>query len=264
MTVAPVTLAALVVATLIVALLPIGLYRLLRKSAALDRRDAIVGIAAYTLFATLLERGLYALLLSQPATVAWLSKPAVFAVSGALIAALFEETGRYLGLRFAAKRYGPSAGGGRGLGYGLGFGGAQAWFAGVVVLAQWAYLAWLANRGALNEQLSTMPPDLALRIQVMLATMSASSISVSVLERVAGFLFQVVLSIAMWRGVQARKWWILPLLIVVHPLIDLPSILYGAGTVPFESMVALYLLLAAGSALGLIKQCRRLATQTAR
>lgn len=62
MTVAPATLVALIIGTLIVALLPIGLYRFLKSPQSLDRRDAIVGIAAFMLFATLLERGFYALL----------------------------------------------------------------------------------------------------------------------------------------------------------------------------------------------------------
>ncbi|AOJ01923.1 hypothetical protein WS70_08870 [Burkholderia mayonis] len=256
MTVAPVTLAALVIATLVVALLPIGLYRLLRKPMALDRRDAIVGVAVYMLFATLLERGLYAVLLSQPSAVLWLSKPVTFAVFGTVVAALFEEIGRYLGLRFLARRYGASDGDARGLSNGIGHGGAQAWFVGVVVLAQWVYLAWLANRGELNAQLSTMPADLALRIQVMLATMSPALVAVSALERVAAFVVQVALSVLMWRGIRAGKRWILPAIVVLHPIIDLPSILYNGGGVPFEWMVALYLLLTAGFAGALMKQCR--------
>ncbi|AOK47013.1 MULTISPECIES: YhfC family intramembrane metalloprotease [Burkholderia] len=256
MTVAPVTLAALVIATLVVALLPIGLHRFLRKPLALDRRDAIVGVAVYTVFATLLERGLYAILLSQPSAVLWLSKPVTFAVFGTVVAALFEEIGRYLGLRFLAKRYGPSDGDARGLSNGIGHGGAQAWFVGVVVLAQWVYLAWLANRGELNAQLSTMPADLALRIQVMLATMSPVSVAVSALERVAAFVVQLALSVLMWRGMRANKRWILPAMIVLHPVIDLPSILYNGGGVPFEWMVALYLLLTAGFAGALMKLCR--------
>ncbi|WP_323118670.1 YhfC family intramembrane metalloprotease [Burkholderia alba] len=256
MTVAPGTLAALIIATLIVALLPIGLYRFLRKPMALNKRDAIIGIAVFTLFATLLERGFYGLLLGHPSTMLWLAKPTTFLVFGAVTAAVFEEVGRYLGMRFLDRRYGRSGGDGRGLGYGIGHGGAQAWFVGVLVLGQWVYLAWLANRGQLSEQLATMPADLALRIQVMLATMSVQSIAVTVLERVAAFVFQVLLSVLMWRGVRTGKRWILPLLIVVHPLGDLPSILYNIGAMPFEWMEGLYVLMTALFVVWLARNCR--------
>jgi uncharacterized membrane protein YhfC len=256
MTVAPVTLAALVIATLFVALLPLALYRFLRRPMTLDKRDAIIGVIVFTLFATLLERAFYGLMLTQPAAIQWFAKPVAFLVFSTVTAALFEEVGRYLGMRVLARRYGDSAGDSRGLGHGVGYGGAQAWFVGVLVLGQWVYLGWLANRGQLNEQLATMPADLALRIQVMLATISVQSIGVMVLERVAAFAFQVLLSVLMWRGVRARKQWILPALIVVHPLGDLPSILYNLGTVPFAWMVGGYVLIAALVTLWLVRNCR--------
>jgi uncharacterized membrane protein YhfC len=256
MTVAPVTLAALIIATLFVALLPLALYRFLRRPMALDKRDAVIGVIVFTLFATLLERAFYGLVLSQPAAMQWFAKPAAFLAFSMATAALFEEVGRYLGMRVLARRYGGSAGDSRGLGHGIGYGGAQAWFVGVLVLGQWVYLAWLANRGQLNEQLATMPANLALRIQVMLATLSVQSITVMVLERVAALAFQVLLSVLMWRGVRAGKHWILPLLIIVHPLGDLPSILYNLGAVPFGWMIAGYVLIAALPALWLVRQCR--------
>ncbi|MBN3726349.1 YhfC family glutamic-type intramembrane protease [Burkholderia sp. Ac-20379] len=243
MTVAPATLVALIIGTLIVALLPIVVFRLLKSPMKVDRRDAIVGIAAFMLFATLIERGVYALVLHLPGAAATLSQPGLFAAFGLIAPAVIEEAGRYLGLRFVERRYGASLGDGRGFGYGVGFGGAQAWYVGVVVLGQWVWLVWLAQRGQLNAQLSTMPPDLALRIQMMLVTMSASTVGVRVLECIAMFTFQVAMSVLVWRGVRARKAWILPLAIVLHPLADLPLIAFNAGALSISTMVTAYGLL---------------------
>ncbi|WP_246794986.1 YhfC family glutamic-type intramembrane protease [Burkholderia perseverans] len=256
MTVAPATLVALIVGTLLVALLPIVTYRLLKAPMKLDRRDAIVGIAAFMLFATLLERGFYALALGMPAITQFLVKPAAFVAFGTIAAAVFEEAGRYLGMRFVERRYGASPGDGRGLGYGIGFGGAQAWFVGVIVLGQWTWLVWLAQRGQLNEQLATMPTDLALRIQMMLVTMSVPSIGVRVFECIAAFTFQLAMSVIVWRGVQARKRWILPLAIVLHPIGDLPLIAFNAGAIPISTMVTLYGVLTMILIAGLARWCR--------
>ncbi|MET5116669.1 YhfC family glutamic-type intramembrane protease, partial [Burkholderia pseudomallei] len=77
------------------------------------------------------------------------------------------QDARNLGLRSLPNRNGPSHRDARRLANGIGHGGAQAWFLGVVVLAQWVYLACLAYRGELNDQRQTMPADLALRIQLM-------------------------------------------------------------------------------------------------
>ncbi|MEX3630444.1 MAG: YhfC family glutamic-type intramembrane protease [Burkholderia sp.] len=262
MTVAPATLVALIIGTLIVALLPIVAFRLLKSPMKLDRRDAIVGIAAFMLFATLIERGVYALVPMRPGAVQWLSQPVVFVAFGIAVAAVIEEAVRYLGLRFVERRYGASSGDARGLGYGIGFGGAQAWFVGVIVLGQWVWLVWLAQRGQLNQQLSTMPPDLVLRIQMILITMSASTIVVRVLECLAAFTFQLAMSVLVWRGVQARKRWILPLAIVLHPIGDLPLMAFNAGAIPVSTMVTAYGLMTLILIAALVRWCRP-ATRTA-
>lgn len=118
MTVAPVTLAVLIAATLIIALLPFVLFRILRKPLALDRRDTIVGVAVFTLFAMIVERAFHGFVLSQTPAGGWLTQPLAFVAYSALATAVFEEVGRYLGMRILNRRYGASAGDGRGIGYG--------------------------------------------------------------------------------------------------------------------------------------------------
>lgn len=183
MTVAPVTLAVLIAATLIIALLPLALYRYLRKPLSLDRRDSIVGIAVFALFAMVLQRGFHGVVLGQVSPGGWLTQPLAFVAYGALSAGVFEEVGRYLGMRFLTRRYGASAGDGRGIGNGLGHGGAEAWFAGVLVWGQWSYLAWLANHGQLDAQLAGLPGDAVLRLHVLLSSLSVQSIALLLIER---------------------------------------------------------------------------------
>lgn len=256
MTVAPVTLAVLIAATLIIALLPFVLFRLARKPLALDRRDTIVGVAVFTLFSMIIERAFHGLVLSQTPAGGWLTQPLAFVAYSALATAVFEEAGRYLGMRFLNRRYGASAGDGRGIGYGIGHAGAQAWFVGVLVWGQWSYLAWLASRGQLETQLADLPGDTVVRLHVMLATLSAPSILLLLLERCAGFVVQLALSVLVWRGVRAGRAGVLPLAIVLHALAVAPTLLYQVRVLPAGWLEAVYFVLAAILVVVLVKTCR--------
>ncbi|QTD91320.1 YhfC family intramembrane metalloprotease [Burkholderia anthina] len=256
MTVAPVTLAVLIAATLIIALLPFVLFRILRKPLALDRRDTIVGVAVFTLFAMIVERAFHGLVLSQTPAGGWLTQPLAFVAYSALATAVFEEVGRYLGMRFLNRRYGASAGDGRGIGYGIGHAGAEVWFVGVLVWGQWSYLAWLASRGQLETQLADLPGDTVVRLHVMLATLSVPSILLLLLERCAGFVVQLALSVLMWRGVRAGRAGVLPLAIVLHALAIAPTLLYQVRVLPAGWLEAVYFVLAAVLVVVLVKTCR--------
>ncbi|MGS0892077.1 YhfC family glutamic-type intramembrane protease [Burkholderia stagnalis] len=256
MTVAPVTLAVLIAATLIIALLPLVLYRYLRKPLALDRRDTIVGVAVFTLFAMIAERAFHGLVLSRTADGGWLTQPLAFVAYSALATAVFEEVGRYLGMRFLSRRYGASAGDGRGIGYGIGHGGAEVWFVGVLVWGQWSYLAWLASRGQLETQLSDLPADTVVRLHMMLATLSVQSLGLLLLERCAAFVLQLALSVLMWRGVRAGRPGVLPLAIVLHALAASPALLYQVRVLPAAWLESVYFVLAAVLVVVLVKACR--------
>ncbi|WP_175998028.1 YhfC family intramembrane metalloprotease [Burkholderia stabilis] len=256
MTVAPVTLAVLIAATLIIALLPLVLFRILRKPLALNRRDTIVGVAVFTLSAMILERAFHGLVLSRTPEDGWLTQPLAFVAYSALATAVFEEVGRYLGMRFLNRRYGASPGDGRAIGYGIGHGGAEAWFVGVLVWGQWSYLAWLASRGQLETQLADLPGDTVVRLHVMLATLSSQSILLLLLERCSAFVLQLALSVLVWRGVRAGRAGVLQLAIVLHALAVAPTLLYQVRVLPAAWVEAAYFVLAALLVVVLVKACR--------
>lgn len=255
----PVTLVCLSLATLFVAVLPITIYRRLRKPFRFDWRDTISGVAVFALFATVLERGLNDFVLHQnPATAQLFENPLAFVLYGALAAGICEEVGRYIAMRMLARR------GGRlpntpvdstGLAYGIGHGGAEAWFVGVLVQLQWIFFAVLANRGELDTHLSNLTMDSVLRVHLVLATLSPLQAGIFALERTAAFVFQIGLSVLMWRGVQAGRKSILPLAIVLHALIDVPAAMFQARLVPLVAVDALYAVVAVAVAVVLFRRC---------
>ena len=252
--VSPVTLAVLAVATVFVALLPIFLYRRWRASFALNRRDAIAGIAVFALSATVIERALNDYLLRQNAvTSEWLSHPLAFVVYGVLAAGICEEVGRFVAMRWLARRASGGAHDGTALAYGLGHGGAEAWLVGVIVQAQWIVFGVLENRGQLDTYLGSIPPESLMRIHLLLASLSPALAGVFVLERVVALVFQIGLSVLMWRGVRAGSRAILPVAIAAHALIDVPAAMTQARLLPLVAADAIYAVAAIAVAGALIR-----------
>ncbi|MGF6482390.1 YhfC family intramembrane metalloprotease [Paraburkholderia sp. JPY419] len=297
MVVPPLTLASLALATLVIAALPFLLYRQLRRPLALRPRDAIAGVAVFALFAMVIERALNDYLLrGNAATAAFLSQPLAFVVYGALVAGVCEEVGRFFGMRLLMKRAAtrpvvrkkssveaptgvaasaganaaasPSADAdtrtaalraddGAALSYGLGHGGAEAWMVGVLVQFQWLVFAVLENRGQLGDYLGNLPAEAVMRVHLILASLTPQLAGIFALERVAALVFQIGLSVLMWRGVRAGSRAILPLAIVVHALIDTPAAMTQARLLPLAAVDTIYAVAAVFVAGLLIRSYRR-------
>lgn len=256
--VSPITLAVLIIAALFVAVLPMALFRLWRKPFALNRRDAIAGIAVFALSAMVVERGLNDFVLRQsPLASDWLSNPLAFVVYGVLVAGVCEEVGRFIAMRWLARRTSADRlNDGTALAYGLGHGGAEAWFVGVLTQAQWIAFGVLENRGQIEAYLGNLPPESLMRIHVILASLSPATAGLFVLERVAALVFQIGLSVLMWRGVRADSRAILPIAIGVHALIDVPAAMTQARLLPLVAADTLYAIAAIVVAAVLIRLYR--------
>lgn len=155
-----------------------------------------------------------------------------------------------------------STGDGTALGYGIGHGGAEVWIIGVLVQIQWIVFAVIDNRGQLDTYLGNVPSDSLMRIHLILAGLSPQMAGIFVLERVAALVFQIGLSVLMWRGVRAGWRGILPLAIVAHALIDLPAVLFQARLLPLYAVDGMYALLALIVAGVLVKLFRHAALTT--
>lgn len=155
-----------------------------------------------------------------------------------------------------------STGDGTAVGYGIGHGGAEAWIVGVLVQLQWIVFAVLENRGDLDAYLGNIPSDGLMRLHLILTSLSPQMAGIFLLERVAALVFQIGLSVLMWRGIRAGWRAILPLTILAHALIDVPAALFQAGALSLYAVDALYAVLALLVAGVLVKLLRRAALTT--
>ncbi|HEY2025035.1 YhfC family intramembrane metalloprotease [Paraburkholderia sp.] len=146
---------------------------------------------------------------------------------------------------------------GAALAYGLGHGGAEAWMVGVLVQLQWIVFAILENRGRLNDYLGNLPGESVMRVHLILASLTPQLAGIFALERVIALVFQIGLSVLMWRGVRAGSRAILPLAIVVHALIDVPAAMSQAGLASLAMVDTVYAVAAVFVAGWLMRTYRR-------
>ncbi len=248
------TLVSLAIAVLLVAAMPVVLYRMARPRLRLNPREAILGVAVFALFAMVLERALHGFMLSNPATMSMLANSAAFVIYGVVTAGLFEESGRYLAMKWLISRE-PSTleRPGPGLGYGIGHGGAEAWLVGVLVQAQWIVYAVLANNGPLDSHFTNAPVEAHARIHMVLATLSPMSATIFVVERASAFVFQLDFSALIWQLLRGRSRHALDVLIAAHALVGLPTALFQARMIPLLAVDAVYLVLGVIVAVALVR-----------
>jgi len=236
-------LAAHAFAALLIACVPIGAWLWLRRRFTLAWRDIFVGAAVFVVFALVLERLLHVYLLQfNPVTAQWLRAPALFIIYGALMAGLFEEIGRWLGLRFLTRKPGDA---GTPVAYALGHAGVEAWLVGTASQAQMVMFGIAANRGDLDTRLAASGAEaMASTIHAMLTQLSPWLAAGAAVERIAAMLIQFTLTLVVWYAVRQRRFAIVVLAILLHALADLPAALYQVHVLPIAVTEAVYAVVA--------------------
>jgi uncharacterized membrane protein YhfC len=205
---------------LLIVLLPIVVFIILRKKFALKVVPVLVGAAAFILFALVLEQILHAIVLHPGAdgSVDLLKYPVLYVCYGVLSAGVFEETARFLSFKLLKKKY---KGIGTAVSYGIGHGGIEAiLLAGLAMLSN-IIVSLMANAG------STLIPAEAV---ASLAGASPFIFLVTFAERAIALTAQIALSVVVWHAVNAKgKIWLFPVAILIHALIDTPSVLSQVG-----------------------------------
>jgi uncharacterized membrane protein YhfC len=210
---------------------PFVAHRLCRRRMTISARNVIVGGVMFVLFALVLEGSMHAYLLAMnPATAAWFKEYKIaFAIYAALAAGLFEETGRFVGLRFLARR---RDGLGTGVGYGIGHGGAESIIIGGLALLQFLVLAILINLGQFDTLLASKVPAATLeQLRDTLVHLTFLKALAGGVERGSALVFQVALSLLVWRAVERRSVGYFLAAVLLHAGFDFPAALLQAGLI---------------------------------
>lgn len=223
------TITGLIVALLLSVGAPVAVYLVCRHRMTLSWRNIVLGAGVFLLFALVLEQMLhYFVLQANPTTSFWIrNNPWGYVAYGVMAAALFEEIGRYLGMRLLAK---PTGEPGTGVAYGIGHGGVEALLIGALPQFQLLMMAFMFNQGRLDAVMGQSVPAATLGvIKQNLMSFTFFDPVYGGLERVIALLLQIAFSLMVWKAVSQKKVVWLFAAIAIHAAFDIPAGMYQAG-----------------------------------
>ena len=226
------TIVGLGLSALIAMSLPFILFFAFRRSLDLRLRNVLIGAAVFIVMVAVLEGTMHAYLLKlNPVTKAWFDANAYgFAVYAAFAAAFFEETGRYIALRFFAKEV---AGSGTPVAYGIGHGGAEAVLIGVniAVVAGLGYMMMTGQADSLHLDAATSE-----QIRKGLEGASFGAALLGGIERVSAIVLQIGLSLIVWQAVRTRRIIYYVAALAFHFAFDLPAAMAQRQLLPLTGI----------------------------
>ena len=210
---------------------------------------AIGGALTFVLFAQMLEGSVHALLLSSenPFSNLMSTNFFLYALYGGLMAGIFEETGRYITMKFVLKNYNSKS---DAVSYGLGHGGIECILVlGFNMLANIAF-AVLVNSGAGESVLLPMAGGSTESLATIVSSLSEVTpalAAVAVFERVCAMALQLCLSVMVFSAVKKNVLNYLLAAILIHALADFSILMVSqyAGIYFAEAVLAVFVAAAA-------------------
>ena len=215
--------------------LPIGLYLFLKRKKHARTSSFVAGMVVFVLFALVLESLVHSLVFSL-AGAALTSNLLLYALYAALMAAAFEETGRYIAMRFVLRRLdGKNA-----LMFGAGHGGVEAMILLGLTSVNNLVNATLINSGAMPDVLAGLDEATAQSVLSgvsVLWTSPAYLFFVGGFERVVAIFLHIALSVLVWCAVRDKKTGWYWAAFGGHFAVDFAAVLFGGYSVLVTELV---------------------------
>ena len=183
----------------------------------------LVGAGVFFVFALILESLMHQLVLKGPWGQTIMGNIWLYALYGGLAAGIFEETGRFVAMKFLLKKEPSKAL--PGVAYGVGHGGIELLMLFGVTMISNLVLSVMLNSGQADTLLAQAPAEAQAQVQAQFAQLqdaTAGSFLLGVWERISALIMQLSLSVLVWTA--ARKggewFWLFPAAILLHFLAD--------------------------------------------
>jgi uncharacterized membrane protein YhfC len=208
---------------------PIALFIILYKKYKLPVFPMIIGSAAFILFVLVLERTIHLIVLG---TFNLLEKPLIYILYGVLMAGIFEETARFISFNLMKRKYNKI---GTGLSYGIGHGGIEAIIIVGITMINNIILSVMINSGSIETVTKDLTGETLIQINTQITTLVTTvpyMFLIGGIERIFTLVVQISLSIIVFYGVfDKKKWWLYPMAIIIHAIIDIPAVLMQIGII---------------------------------
>lgn len=207
-----------------------------------------VGVMVFIAFSRMLEMIPHSLFLlsSNPVSKAINGNVVLYVIYAATVAALFEETGRYLAFRFVLTKHPNKE---TAVTYGIGHGGIECILVlGVTYIQYYAY-GQLINNGSMDKMLSaykdsSQSVDALNQLITNIKGVTQMTCYMADLERISAMMVQVALSILVFQALYvAGKKYMYWVAVALHFLMDVPAALYQKGVLkllPTEIILFVY------------------------
>lgn len=199
----------------------------------------LLGAGTFFLFALVLESAMHHLVLKGPHGAFLLNNTLWYALYGGMAAGIFEETGRFLAMKFLMKKE-PSTPL-PGVAYGVGHGGIEMLIIFGITMISYLALSVMINAGQADLLVSKTPAEAAEQVQAQLEQLQmtgAGTLLIGLWERFSALLLHVGLSLMVWVAVRkGGKWlWLFPAAIALHAMVDAGAVLLqqSVGMLPLE------------------------------
>lgn len=203
----------------------------------------LIGAGTFIVFALVLESIMHQLVLKGPNGPAIMGNTLLFAVYGGLAAGVFEETGRFLSMKFLLKKEPSTAL--PGIAYGIGHGGAEMLIIFGITMISNLVVSALINAGLSGILFAKVPEDAAAQLQAQLnqlQTVGAGTLLTGLWERISALVLHLGLSMLVWVAVRkGGKWlWLFPAAVALHAIVDAGVVMFqkSVGMVPLELIVS--------------------------
>lgn len=193
--------------------------------------SVLTGAMTFLIFALVLESTVHSIVfLVFPGLT---DNVVAYMLYGALMAGIFEETGRFLAYKLVLKKRTNRE---TAISYGIGHGGFEAMYILAATGINNFIYAGIINAGqfpALLDQLKAAGQDTSPieSLPEQMAAFGIADVGLPVLERVFAVMFHIALSILVFYAVKKGKIWMYFLAIALHALLDAPAALYQKGII---------------------------------
>ena len=228
------TIIALAVAAVLGFAVPIALARYVVKKQNVAKKTVLIGAAVFVLFALGLESIAHSVILKGPHGASIMSTVWNYALYGGFMAALFEESGRFIAMKWLLRDQPSDLK--SALGYGIGHGGVEMLLLfGITMISNLA-ISFFINSGHAETLFGNVPAESQAQIQAQFAALQESNfvggVALGLWERFSALILQVSLSLLMWTAVRrgGRWMWLALLPFLFHFLVDALAVVLSRST----------------------------------
>ena len=188
----------------------------------------LIGAATFIVFALVLEALVHKIVLGGSLGATIQGKTLYYALYGGLMAGLFEETGRFLSMKFLMKKEPTTVL--PGLAYGAGHGGVEMLIVFGVSMISNLVMSVMINAGQLETIVSQTPAEAQEQVRAAaakLAELRAGDLLLGLWERISALILHFSLSVLVWAAVRkGGKWlWLFPAAILLHAGVDAQAVI---------------------------------------